>query len=114
LWPAGDDVPHIIARVFLGRIQEEDDRGYWQVGFGVEGSRLGFIGGDVESDGRSYILNLYGDQIATCELLKRKRHTIRKELDGISLALQFIGISRIESDLTRRRLLYGRGLDVTV
>jgi hypothetical protein len=114
LWPAGDDVPHIMAKVFLGRIQEDNDRGYWQVGFGVDGSRLGFIGGDVESDSRSYILNLYAEQFATCELLKRKRHAIRKELEGISLALQFIGISHIESDATRRRFLYGRGLDITV
>jgi hypothetical protein len=114
LWPAGDDMPHIMARVFQGRVQEDGDRGYWQVGFEVEGSRLGFIGGDVESDGRSYILNMYAEQLATCELLKRKRHAVRKELEGISLALQFISISQIESDITRRRFLYGRGLDITV
>jgi hypothetical protein len=114
LWPAEDETPHIMARVFLGRVQEDGDRGYWQVGFGVEGSRLGFIGGDVESDGRSYNLNLYAEQLATCELLKRKRHAIRKELEGVSLALQFIGISQIESEVTRRRFLYGRALDITV
>ncbi|MCL2009420.1 MAG: hypothetical protein FWG71_02595 [Synergistaceae bacterium] len=114
LWPAGDDAPHITARVFLGRVQETDDRGYWQVGFEVEGSRLGFVGGDVESDGRSYILNLYAEQLATCELLKQKRYAVRKELEGISLALQFIGISQIESETTRRRFLHGRGLDITV
>jgi hypothetical protein len=114
LWPAGADMPHITARVFLGRVQEENDRGYWQVGFEVEGSRLGFIGGGVESDGRSYILNLYAEKLNTCELLKRKRYSIRKELENISLALQFIGISQVESDVTRRRFLYGRGLDITV
>ena len=114
LWPAGDETPHIMARVFLGRVQEENDRGYWQVGFGVEGSRLGFIGGDVESDGRSYILNLFAEELATCEMLKRKRHSIRKELEDVSLALQFIGISQIESDGARRRFLHGRGLDITV
>jgi hypothetical protein len=103
-----------MARVFLGRVQEGDERKYWQVGFGVEGSRLGFIGGDVKSDGRSYILNLYAEQLATCELLKRKRHSIRKELEGISLALQFIGISQLDIDESRRRLLSGRGLDITV
>lgn len=116
LWPAGDDTPHIMARVFLGRVQEGGDngRGYWQVGFGLDGSRLGFIGGDVESDGRSYNLSLCAEQLGTCELLKRKRHAIRKELEEISLALQFIGISQADSDGTRRRLLYGRGLDLTV
>jgi len=113
-WAVRDDMPHIMARVFLGRIQEHDDRRYWQVGFGVEGSRLGFIGGGVESDGRSYILNLYAEQYATCELLKRKRHAIRKELEEISLALQFIGISQVETDVTRLKFLSGRGLDVTV
>jgi len=114
LWPAGEDVPHIMARVFLGRAQEGDERRYWQVGFGVEGSRLGFIGGDVESDGRSYILNIFAEQFATCELLKRKRHSIRKELEGIPLALQFIGISQIETEGARRKFLYGRGLDITI
>lgn len=114
LWPAGNDVPHIMAKVFLGRVQENDNRGYWQVGFEVDGSRLGLIGGDVESDGRSYVLSLYAEQLSTCELLKRKRHAIKKELEGISLALQFVGISQIESEATRRKLLYGRGLDVTI
>ena len=114
LWPAGEDVPHIMARVFLGRVQEGDERKYWQVGFGVEGSRLGFIGGDVESDGRSYVLNIFAEQLATCELLKRKRHAVRKELEGITLALQFIGISQIEPEGARRKFLYGRGLDITI
>jgi len=120
LWPVAEDAPHIMARVFLGRAQDGKDdkngseRKYWQVGFGVEGSRLGFIGGDVESDGRSYILNIFAEQLATCELIKRKRHAIKKELEGIPLALQFIGISQIEPDGARRKFLHGRGLDVTI
>ena len=114
LWPSEEDMPHITARVFVGRVHEEDDRRYWQVGFNVEGSRLGFIGGDVESDGRSYNLNLYAEQLATCELLKRKRHAIRKELEGVPLALQFVGISQTITDGLRQQLLAGRGLDVTI
>ena len=123
LWPVSEDAPHIMARVFLGRAQDGKDgendkngsgRRYWQIGFEVEGSRLGFVGGDVESDGRSYILNIFAEQLATCELIKRKRHAIKKELEGIPLALQFVGISQIEPEGTRRKLLQGRGLDVTI
>ncbi|MDR2178986.1 MAG: hypothetical protein LBP21_01630 [Synergistaceae bacterium] len=116
LWPR-EDMAHLPARVFVGRVREqngEGDRGYWQMGFAVEGSRLGFIGGDVESDGRSYNLNLYAEHLATCELLKRKRHAIRKELEGIPLVLQFIGVSQTVEDGLRRQLLSGRGLDITV
>jgi hypothetical protein len=105
---------HLSARVFVGRVHEQKDRGYWQMGFGVEGTRLGLIGGDVESDGRAYNLNLYAEQHATCELLKHKRHAIRKELEGVPLALHFIGISQIVSGGLRRQLLSGRGLDITV
>ncbi|MDR1979155.1 MAG: hypothetical protein LBQ42_10535 [Synergistaceae bacterium] len=115
LWPVRDDMAHMLARVFVGRVREQnkrDNRGYWQMGFAVEGSRLGFIGGNVESDGRSYNLNLYAEQLATCELLKHKRHAIRKELEKIPLILQFIGVSRTVDD--GLRLLSGRGLDITV
>ena len=48
-WPGPEDAPDLTARVFVGRVCEEDGRRYWQVGFGVEGSRLGFVGGAVES-----------------------------------------------------------------
>ena len=115
LWPVHDDMPHMPARVYAGRVREEEDgRGYWQVGFSIEGSRLGFVGGDVESDGRSYNLNLYAEHPGTCELLKHKRHAIRSELEGIPLTLQFINISRTATGDLQRRLLAGRGLDITV
>jgi hypothetical protein len=113
LWPVREDMGHMLARVFVGRVHKEGDRNYWQMGFGVEGSRLGFIGGDVESDGRSYNLNLYAEHLPTCELLKHKRHVIRKELEGIPLTLQFIGISQIIGDL-RKQLTSGRSVDITV
>jgi hypothetical protein len=117
LWP-GEDMANIPARVFVGRVREQNsernNRGYWQMGFAVEGSRLGFIGGNVESDGRSYNLNLYAEQLAACELLKHKRHAIRKELEGIPLILQFIGVSQAVDEGLRRQLLSGRGLDITV
>ncbi|MDR1378110.1 MAG: hypothetical protein LBJ36_03570 [Synergistaceae bacterium] len=114
LWPVQEGLEHLSARVFVGRVHEQKKRRYWQMGFGVEGTRLGLIGGDVESDGRSYNLNLYAERQATCELLKHKRHSIRKELEGVPLALQFIGISQIISGGLRRQLLSGRGLDITV
>ncbi|MDR3265132.1 MAG: hypothetical protein LBT15_03875 [Synergistaceae bacterium] len=113
LWPVPDGMPNIAARVYVGRVHKEDGRGYWQMGFSVEGTRLGLIGGDVESDGRAYNLGLYAEQFATCELLKHKRHAIRRELEGIPLALQFINVSRIVAGLSQQ-LLAGRGLDITV
>jgi hypothetical protein len=112
-WPS-DDMPHIPARVFVGRIHQQNGRRYWQMGFAVEGERLGIVGGDVESDGRSYNLNLYAERLSTCEMLKRRRHAIRKELEGVPLALQFIGISQGILDGLRRQLSAGRGLDITV
>ncbi|MDR3230612.1 MAG: beta family protein [Synergistaceae bacterium] len=114
LWPVPDGMPNIVARVYVGRVHEQGDRGYWQMGFSVEGTRLGLVGGDVESDGRSYNLGLCAEQPATCELLKHKRHAIRRELEEVPLALQFINISRIVTGGLRRQLLAGRGLDITV
>ncbi|MDR1049370.1 MAG: hypothetical protein LBL51_06395 [Synergistaceae bacterium] len=113
LWPTGG-MAHVLARVFVGRVREEEGRRYWQMGFSMEGSRLGFVGGDVESDGRSYNLNLYAEQPAACELLRHRRHAIRKELEGVPLALQFIGIARLVPDRLRRHFLSERGLDITV
>jgi hypothetical protein len=107
-------MPHIPAKVFVGRVRQENGRRYWQMGFAVEGPRLGIVGGDVESDGRSYNVNLCAEHPATCEILKRRRHAIRKELEGVPLALQFIGISQGIFDGLRRQLLAGRGLDITV
>ncbi|GHS97307.1 flagellar hook-length control protein FliK [Synergistales bacterium] len=113
MWP-NDDPSRVMARVFVGIVREEGDRRYWQMGFTVEGARLGFIGGDVESDGRSYNLNLYAERDDTCNLLSHKRHAIRKELENVPLALQFIGISQAISGAMREQLLSGRGMDITV
>ncbi len=92
-WPSDEDQP-LTAKVFSGKAHDVNGKRYWQVGFGVEGSRLGFIGGSVESDGRACNLNLYAESSATCELLKYKRHAVRKELEGQPLVLQSINISR--------------------
>ncbi|GHS91581.1 flagellar hook-length control protein FliK [Synergistales bacterium] len=113
VWP-NDDPSHVMARVFVGMVREDGDRRYWQMGFTVEGARLGFIGGDVESDGRSYNLNLYAERRDTCDLLKHKRHAIRKELEDVPLVLQFVGISQAVSGAMREQLLSGRGMDITV
>jgi hypothetical protein len=113
LWPVSDGEENALAHVFVGRVHQQDDRDYWQVGFGMDGLRLGFIGGDVESDGHSYNLNLCAERPAAWELLKRKRLAIRKELEGVPLALQFIGISQLEGG-ERKRFASARGLDVTV
>ena len=113
-WPGPEDAPDLTARVFVGRVCEEDGRRYWQVGFGVEGPRLGFVGGTVESDGRGCNLDLHADRAETCELLKRKRGNVREELEGTALPVRFIGISRSAVEHLRNRLLSGRGLDLTV
>ncbi len=113
-WPAPEDAPNLTARVFVGRVCEEDDRRYWQVGFGVEGSSLGFVGGTVESDGRGCNLDLHADRPETCELLRRRRGDVRRELEGTALPVRFVGISRSAVERLRDRLLSGRGLDLTV
>ena len=113
-WPGPEDAPDLTARVFVGRVCEEDGRRYWQVGFGVEGPRLGFVGGTVESDGRGCNLDLHADRAETCELLKRRRGDVREELEGTALPVRFIGISRSVVERLRNRLLSGRGLDLTV
>ena len=113
-WPGPEDAPDLTARVFVGRVCEEDGRRYWQVGFGVEGQRLGFVGGTVESDGRSCNLELHADRPEACELLTRRRSAIRSELESSPLPVQFIHISRSAVQRLRDRLLSGRGLDLTV
>jgi len=112
-WPVRDDMAHIPARVFIGRVHQENGRNYWQMGFGMEGASLGFVGGRVESDGRFYNLNLYAEELTTCELLKHKRHFIREELEDVPLTLQFIGISQLVGD-AHKRTSTDRGLDITV
>ncbi|MDR2522834.1 MAG: hypothetical protein LBC93_03935 [Synergistaceae bacterium] len=113
LWPVSNGEEGASAHVFVGRVHQQGGRDYWQMGFGLDGPRLGFIGGGVESDGRSYNLNLCAERPASCELLKRKRLAIRKELEGVPLALQFVGISQLEGG-ERKHLTSARGLDITV
>ena len=113
-WPVPEDTSGLTARVFVGRVCEENGRRYWQVGFGVEGSRLGFVGGTVESDGRGCNLELYADRPETCELLKQRRSAVRHELEGSALPVRFINISRSAVERLKDRLLSGRGLDLTV
>ena len=113
-WPGSEDAENLTARVFVGRTCEEDGRRYWQVGFGVEGSRLGFVGGTVESDGRGCNLELHADRPEACELLRRRRGDIREELEGTALPVRFINISQSAVERLRDRLLSGRGLDLTV
>ena len=115
-WPLpGGGAGDMTARVFVGRSAEEDGQRYWQVGFGLDGSALGSVGGLVESDGRACNLNISAEREDTCELMESRRGEIRAALDGSALPVQFIGITRRGTvERLRSRLLEGRGLDVTV
>lgn len=113
-WPVPEDAQDLTARVFVGRARQANGRRYWQVGFGVDGSGLGFIGGTVESDGRACNLNLHAERTETCELLRQQRGSIRRELEGTALPVEYIGISRTAVEGLRDQLLSGRGLDLTV
>ncbi len=114
-WPLVDsENQNMTARVYVGRSAEDDGQKYWQVGFGITGNILGEVGGLVESDGRGCILTLNAEKISTCKLLESRRRELRRELDGIALPVQFIGISQRQIENERDALISGRGLDITV
>ena len=114
-WPLPDGGGDMTARVFVGRSAEEDGQRYWQVGFGLDGSTLGSVEGLVESDGKACNLNLYVEREETRGLMESRRGEIRAALEGSTLPVQFIGITRRGAiEKLRSRLLEGRGLDVTV
>ena len=114
-WPLVDSGSRdITARVYVGRSAEEDGQRYWQVGFGITGNNLGQVGGLVESDGRGCNLTLNAERQETCKILEMRRRELRRELDGIALPVQFIGISQRQIENERDSLISGRGLDITI
>ena len=113
-WPLMDSTSNMTARVYVGRSAQEDDRRYWQVGFGITGSVLGEVGGLVESDGKSCSLTLNAERQETCRVLERRRRELRRELQGLEIPVTFIGIAVRTSETERDVLLAGRGLDIRV
>ncbi|MBQ7155567.1 MAG: hypothetical protein IJR85_08460 [Synergistaceae bacterium] len=114
-WPLMNDSPHnMTAKVYVGRSGNDDDRKYWQVGFGITGSVLGEVSGLVESDGKSCNLTLSAEKAQTCRILEKRRRELRRELEGSAIPVSFIGISRRAAEEERDVLLAGRGLDITV
>ena len=115
-WPLADTSQHnMTAKVYVGRSADgEEDRKYWQVGFGITGSVLGEVGGLVESDGKSCNLTLSAEKAQTCRILEKRRRELRRELEGVPIPVSFIGISRRTVEAERDALLAGRGLDITV
>ncbi len=114
-WPLSDDNnQNITAKIFVGRSVEDDGQKYWQVGFGITGNVLGEVGGLVESDGRGCNLTLNAEKALTCKILEARRRDLRRELDGVGLTVQFIGISQKKFEVEREILMSGRGLDITV
>ncbi|MDR1728600.1 MAG: hypothetical protein LBT74_11875 [Acidobacteriota bacterium] len=110
--PFREDGKPATARVSVGRTAKKGGRGYWQMGFGVDGARLGFVGGNVESDGRSYSLHFYAERPATCALLRRERQAVRQELSGVPMTLCHIGVSQATPGGARQGAPSGRGMDV--
>ncbi len=115
-WPLHEinDSANMTAKIYVGRSYENEDQKYWQVGFGITGSVLGRVGGLVESDGKACNLNLSAEKLETFRILESRRRELRRELDGVALPVQFIGISRKAAESERDMLLSGRGLDITV
>lgn len=115
-WPLPEisDSGNMTAKIYVGRSAEDDNQKYWQVGFGINGNVLGQVSGLVESDGKACNLNLNAEKLETCRILESRRRELRRELDGLTLPVQFIGISRRTVESERDILLSGRGLDITV
>lgn len=106
--PVGEESAPLRARVSAG-VSSRGGKSLWSVSFDMEGDRLGLVSGSVETDGTSLSVILRAERENGFEELRRRARHLRRELEGLPLALQNVAVAR------GRRLprTPGRGLDVT-
>lgn len=93
-WPAGDD-GSIPATVRFSASSPKNGRGkFYRVDFSVEGASLGAVDGVLESDGKSMTISLKVRSDEAERTLLDGLPSLRDDLDGGALALQYLGISR--------------------
>jgi len=109
LLPAGDGEGTLTARITTGAWKRQG-KSFWSISFEMEGDHIGPVGGDVESDGKNLGVTLKAERSEAFEVLRLRRHLLRRQLADLPLALQHLAVAR------GRRVprIPGRGLDITV
>lgn len=93
-WPASED-GSIPARVrFSSSGSKKGERKFYRVDFSVEGVSLGMVDGSLETDGRSMAISLRAESGRAEKVLADGLPSLRKELDGGALAVQYLGINK--------------------
>jgi hypothetical protein len=103
-WPVGDSSGQVMVRVAFS-FKRQEDRGVWRSSFVFDGSFLGPVEGSVISNGRAMSVSFRLESEAGAEAVRNAEPQLRRELEGIPLALQYVGVvtgSRNEPQIERR------------
>jgi hypothetical protein len=91
-WPVNKDLGKpLMARVAFSR-EKLDDRQVWRSRFEFEGHSLGFVEGDVMTNGRALSASIRLDGEKHAECVRDALPKLKEELEGLPLSLQYIGV----------------------
>jgi hypothetical protein len=110
-WPVGDSSEQIRARVAFS-CERQDERSVWRSAFAFDGVSLGTIDGDVITNGRAMSVNIRLETGKGAYLMKNAIPELRRELEGIPLALQYIGVGVLNRDETPQDVKYGLDMEI--
>ncbi|MDR3279718.1 MAG: hypothetical protein LBT23_04320 [Synergistaceae bacterium] len=110
-WPVGDSGEQIRARVAFS-LESQDERRVWRSAFAFEGSSLGSVEGDVVTNGRAMSVNIKLATDAGASVVREAVPELRSELEGIPLALQYIGVGVLNKDGAVQDIRYGLDMEI--
>jgi hypothetical protein len=80
--------------------------------FAFDGVSLGAIDGNVITNERAMSVNIRLETDKSASLVKKAVPELRRELEGIPLALQYIGVGVLNRDETSRDVKYGLDMEI--
>jgi hypothetical protein len=110
-WPINDDGEPVRARVAFSR-ERIDERRVWRSTFEFEGRFLGPVRGEVMTNGKALSVNIRLEDESKMASVQNSLPKLRRELDAMSLVLQYLGTGSLARGASKPEERYGLDMEI--